>query len=91
MLSKAVAPLLELISKETGFENITLLCGTAPRAAEGDYMVSAVHHGKTKETVPRNFYDFNAEGFRLHVLPLFCQFLAASRGETPQVMLFLDV
>ena len=81
MLGCAVALLLELISKETGFENITSLCGTAPTDTTGNYMISAVHHGVSQETVPQNFYDFDEEGFRLHVIPLFCRFLGATRGK----------
>ena len=82
MLAAVVTPFLDMISKYTGFENMTLLCGSAPSSTdpEANFMISAVHYGKTVETVPSNFYEHESEAFRLHIIPAFCNFLEATRA-----------
>lgn len=80
MLARVVQPLLKLISEKTGFENITMLCGSAPADVSDNFKISAIHYGKTVEAAPRNFYEYDQEGFQLHVLPLFCRFLGATTG-----------
>lgn len=81
MLATVVTPLLEMISKETGLGHLTLLCGSAPTNLHEDYVVTAVHYGTTKGPVPRNFYTYDEEAFRVHVLPQFCRYLSATTGE----------
>ncbi|KAI0691767.1 hypothetical protein BC835DRAFT_1307434 [Cytidiella melzeri] len=78
-LAKVITPLLEAISEITGLENLTLLGGTAPYTQVDSYEVAVVHFGKIQEVVPRDFSEFNQDGFRLHVLSHFCKFLSATR------------
>lgn len=70
-----------MISSITGLENLTLLGGSAPGGSRAKYMISAVHFGKTKELVPRNFYDFDRNAFSSQVLPQFCRFLRETGGK----------
>ena len=81
MLASVVTPLLETISKVTGLGHLTLLCGSAPQELQDDYVVTAVHYGATKGPVPQNFYTFDEEAFRVHVLPQFCRYLSATAGK----------
>ena len=81
MLATIVTPLLKIISKATGLGHLTLLCGSAPTEFQDNYVVSAVHYGKSKGPVPRNFYMFDEEAFRVHVLPQFCKYLSATTGK----------
>lgn len=81
MLATVVTPLLEMISKATGLGHLILLCGSAPTESQDDYIVTAVHYGKSKEAVPHNFYTYDEEAFRVHVLPQFCKYLSATTGE----------
>lgn len=79
-LAPVVSPLLKLISDITGFENLTLLCGSGPKSPADKYAVSVLHYGMTVENVPRDFYEFDRDGFRLNVLGQFCRYLGATTG-----------
>ncbi|KAI0341000.1 hypothetical protein BDW22DRAFT_1346726 [Trametopsis cervina] len=84
-LAPIVTPLLKLISEATGLQNITLLGGTAPSSPTEKYLVSVVHYGTTAEPVPKDFFDFDRDGFRLNVLGQFCKFLGATKVDTPAI------
>ena len=78
----AVTPLLELISKLTGFRCITLLAGTPPSGPKEPYMIGSVHYGKTNEATGRNFGEFDRAKFRHNVLGEFHRFLKATKGKS---------
>lgn len=80
-LASVVEPLLKLISEYTGFTCVTLLAGSAPAEGESRFSMAAVHHGRTNETIPRNFYEWNTENFRNNVLTTFGTFIRAVHGE----------
>jgi hypothetical protein len=65
----------------TGLQHLTLLGESAPQSATDQYVVSVVHYGTTAETVPRDFHDFDRNGFRLNVLGQFCKYLVATQSK----------
>ena len=62
-LAVTVTPLLELISKYTGYSCVTLICAGQKLHAPG-YDSASVHVGKTKDTVPKDFYSHDPQAFK---------------------------
>ena len=79
-MTKVITPLLKGISECTGFQQLTLLAGSAPEAGSDDVTIQVVHYGTTKEVVPRDFTTFDKERFRTHVLTQFSRYLRATEG-----------
>lgn len=87
-LAEVVTPLLELISEATGLTHLELMGGSSPKSATDKYCISVVHYGTTNETVPRDFFEFDRDGFRANVLGHFCKFLSMTSGATFSHLVF---
>lgn len=80
-LSTVVEPLLELISRWTGFPCVSLIGGAPPDVPGGDYKMSSVHHGRSLGPVPLKFSEFEADNYREKVLEQFCRFMRTTTSE----------
>lgn len=78
-MAAMVKPILNILSTYTGFTCLTLVAG-APRPDDKDgYDFCAVHHGDTKDTVPKNFGTHDPEVFQTWS-QTFCNFVRAAKG-----------
>lgn len=78
-LCGVVWPLLQLISKYTGLQCLTLLGAEAPANPTDNFKISVVNYGETTGDIPHDFRSFNGPGFN-GVLGVFAQFVAAVAG-----------
>lgn len=61
-------PLLKLIGAYTGFDTLTLLCGGVPKDADEQLMTGLVTVGTSPGPNPRDFTNYDVEGFGDKVL-----------------------
>ena len=59
-----MTPLLELISKYTGYPCVSLICAGQKLDSPG-YDSASVHVGKTKDVVPKDFFAHDPQGFKV--------------------------
>lgn len=71
--------MLELIAAYTGFEQLSFIAGMY--RGNSQYSVGVVHHGTTKDVVPKNFSSWNLAGFKTHIVDHFTGFMRAIRGK----------
>ena len=83
-LAPVVKPLLDLISRYTGFSCVTLVAAGPNEERGSGFIWSAVHHGETKDIVPKNVATYDSAGFRKEFVGHFLKFVgqvAGPRGE----------
>lgn len=73
-LASVMTPFLELVAQYTGFTCVTLIGGMA---VEDSWVCNAVNYGKTRDSVPMKFDEFDAAGFRKNFCGQFTKFLKA--------------
>ena len=81
-LCAVLRPFWELLAEYTGLQAFTLVGGCpAVATGGGEYLLAAVNYGTTKEIIPRDYFDFNPEKYKKHVLQPYLGFLAAMQGK----------
>ena len=84
-LSSVVQPLLSLISDYTGFKCVSLIAASAtPDDTSSRASWVAVHHGKTRDVIPKDFAAYDKDGFADKFVGTFLDFVqAVGHGELP--------
>ena len=77
-LKQVVAPLLQGIAEQCGWDCVSLICGANDPTR---MVIATVHHGTIEDTVEQDIERFDADGFQGHVYPQYSKFLAAMAGK----------
>jgi hypothetical protein len=79
-LGRVIQPLIDGIRMYTK-TLVTILIGSPPTEQGGSYFVKVMNSGKTTDTpVPKDFHDWDEEGFKANVVQHFVRFLSHTQG-----------
>lgn len=73
-------PLIDGIAMYTKM-SVTVLIGSPPSDQESNYFIKVLNSGKTTDmSTPRDFHDWDEQGFKKHVVQHFVHFLSHTSG-----------
>ena len=84
-VSSVIQPMLSLLSEHTGLRCITLIAGAAtPDDPSSRATWLAVHHGQTKDVIPKNFAAYDEDAFKEKFVATFLDYVQeVGLGELP--------